>query len=582
MMLRAAGHAIVVVLFLLAPASVTKAADPDAFKAEIEASLHRFERSSDGRLHWEGADGFEVRSNGDAATATLANMRFSLRKESGDAQPAATVTLDRVEIERKPAGDAFVEYAFTLPPVSTLTAGDTEIVLRLDDGKATVTLENPGGHQRGSTLSVAGGRIEEKGGRNSARLGKLTASTTLTRGDNGSWRGSSNLDLAGFDFRLDEAPLTGSVDRIGYIGEAHGPSLDDLDQLRDRMAELGDIPPEEADRKMRAWAAALPLFLKAIGGGQGEFTIEGISAQRPTGETLVTLAKATIGGGLTGLDGEKTGFHLTMGHEGLDIASSLMPANRVPHRAAFDIALEDISTAALRSLADTVGHSFPEASDDERQKAMVQMLATAMSLQPVLRLRDLAVDFRDVGIDASGEARRGSPAPIGYTASGDVRVRGFDALADIVKASLIRAQLPLLEFIGTPDKTANGTSVVKFHIASAPGHTLTVNGSDLAAWFDSPVSAGPGAKAPRTLQLADPPLSGDDVRALQKALPAGGERFQDGVYDSATAVAVARFQKQAGLNVDGVVNAATRDTLGIMPPPVTPAPPPAKPPAAKN
>jgi peptidoglycan hydrolase-like protein with peptidoglycan-binding domain len=37
---------------------------------------------------------------------------------------------------------------------------------------------------------------------------------------------------------------------------------------------------------------------------------------------------------------------------------------------------------------------------------------------------------------------------------------------------------------------------------------------------------------------------------------------EDGEYNSATAAAVARFQKQKGLNVSGAVDAATRQRLG--------------------
>src|SRR5215469_10512193 len=240
MMLRATCLAAVVALFLLAPAGGARAADTDALKSEIEAALHRFVKSTDGRLRWDGADSFEVKPNGDAATATLANVHFSLRKEPDDPQPVATVTLDRVVVERKPAsGGARVDYAFTLPPRSVLTAGDTEVTLTLNDGKATLALENPGEHRRGTTLSIAGGRIEEKGGKNWATFGRVEANSAVQRGDQGSWREPYSLEVAGFDFRLDEAPLTGSVKRIGYAGEAHGQSLDDLDKLRDRMAELG-------------------------------------------------------------------------------------------------------------------------------------------------------------------------------------------------------------------------------------------------------------------------------------------------------------------------------------------------------
>ena len=55
---------------------------------------------------------------------------------------------------------------------------------------------------------------------------------------------------------------------------------------------------------------------------------------------------------------------------------------------------------------------------------------------------------------------------------------------------------------------------------------------------------------------------------------------QTAAYDGATAAAVAQFQKQNGLNVDGVVDAATRDKLGVK---LAPQPGgPRKPPGRSN
>ena len=64
-------------------------------------------------------------------------------------------------------------------------------------------------------------------------------------------------------------------------------------------------------------------------------------------------------------------------------------------------------------------------------------------------------------------------------------------------------------------------------------------------------------------------MEGADVGAVQRALAAAKAAGvpQSGVYDGATAAAVARYQKQAGINVSGAVDAATRDRLGIKPPP---------------
>jgi peptidoglycan hydrolase-like protein with peptidoglycan-binding domain len=77
----------------------------------------------------------------------------------------------------------------------------------------------------------------------------------------------------------------------------------------------------------------------------------------------------------------------------------------------------------------------------------------------------------------------------------------------------------------------------------------------------------------RLLRLSDPPLTGADVRAVQKAVAAQQvEPFTDGIYDTATALAVMRFQKARGLNVDGTVDPKMYDALGLKPssPPTPP------------
>ncbi|MEO1298612.1 MAG: peptidoglycan-binding protein [Cyanobacteria bacterium J06636_16] len=66
----------------------------------------------------------------------------------------------------------------------------------------------------------------------------------------------------------------------------------------------------------------------------------------------------------------------------------------------------------------------------------------------------------------------------------------------------------------------------------------------------------------RVLYLADPPLSGEDVRIIQEALiQAGAPLTADAVFDAGTKQAVEWFQRSHGLAVDGVVGDATRAQL---------------------
>ena len=140
-------------------------------------------------------------------------------------------------------------------------------------------------------------------------------------------------------------------------------------------------------------------------------------------------------------------------------------------------------------------------------------------------------------------------------------MRGFDNIPKFGARLPFAEYLPVLKELGQEQTASDGTPRTVFHLASAPPKWLTINGNDVAAWFD-----GPEAKAgqARELTLSDPPMQGDDVKSVQGALAAAKIAVDgDGVYSSGTAGAVARFQKQNGMNVSGVVDVATRQRLGI-------------------
>ena len=75
-------------------------------------------------------------------------------------------------------------------------------------------------------------------------------------------------------------------------------------------------------------------------------------------------------------------------------------------------------------------------------------------------------------------------------------------------------------------------------------------------------SLDPATPAIRTLRLAQPPMRGDDVRALQAALNrAGFANAPDGVFGPATDALLKQFQSSRGLTADGVAGSRTRSAL---------------------
>jgi peptidoglycan hydrolase-like protein with peptidoglycan-binding domain len=563
----------VAVIVLSMTGSVTAcAADADAFKVEIETYFKRL-----GSIEWQGADKFTVRQDGDEAVAVIDNGHFAVRKDATDPKPAASIVADHIEIRRKPVSggnDAFT-YVISLPPSTTLTTPNgNELTLSLTDATATALVEGADKRFRELAASFGGGRVERKGGMDWLKFGEATLTSKISPTDGGGWVGPINFETKALEFLLADAPLAGKIDRIGYTGEAGGPSLADLDAFRDRIAELREKSAEDPAKNAHLWLAVLPKLFAVFEHSTGDLIVEGTTVKRPEGETLVTLAKATMDGSFTGIGGDSAKLRLTFGHEGLAIAPSLVPEPQVPQLLAVDIGLEDIAGAPLHAILDAVGRAGADASDADKQAMLPQIIGAAMQLKPVFKLYRLTVEFKDARIDATGEAQRGPPAPVGYTASGDVTVHGFDALSGILTAQNDRNYLPLLKFIGTPDTDTDGVKVLKFHLASETGKPLTINGSDVRGWVAGGNQFGRMPDGPpRLLRPTDPPETGDDVRAVQKAVRATVvEPLTDGVYDTATALAVARYQKQAGLNVSGVVDQATADKLGLKPPQPPPAP----------
>lgn len=181
-------------------------------------------------------------------------------------------------------------------------------------------------------------------------------------------------------------------------------------------------------------------------------------------------------------------------------------------------------------------------------------------LTPLFQLHELAIDTEEIGIDLTAQVKGSPLAPTGYDASADLAVRGFDAIPQLGAGIPLADYLPVLREMGVEETAPDGKPRLKFHFSSSPANWILINGNDVSAWFDgSETEAG----RLRVLKLSDPPMRGNDVRNVQRALAATKISVeQDGEYNSATAGAVARFQRQNGLNVSGVVDAATRARLG--------------------
>jgi hypothetical protein len=560
---RLAVAATMLAFFLSASA---RAAEPDVdrFKTEIDAFLGRLGPSSNGAVKWVGSDPYEVRRDGEALLAIIENARLSL-----DTPQPGQLVLDRIELREIARKDEskLIELALTLPKNIMLRETDgTETKINLTDARADTVIEAESGRGRETLVEIASVRIDQSKTGTWIGLGPLSMSSKLVAEPNGGWSGPVEFEVKGIEYFLPQSPAGGAIDRIAFTGSSAGPRLNELDKLRRAIDQLQADDGKSPQTRGAAFLVALSTISEPFSTIRGELTLEGLTVRSVTGETLVALAKAGSTTEVTGLDTEQAALRFSISHEGLDLAPSLLENWKVPRRVVLDFGVADLSVQALTNLLHALitatdqpvsGESESEAN---KQQALQQALGAAAMLYPIFHIYDLAIDTEEVGVDLTAEAHGSPLAPKGYIASGDLAVRGFDAIPKLSGGIPFAEYLPVLREIGVEGTASDGTPRLQFHLTSAPTNWITINENDVSAWFDGTERT---AGQPRLLRPSDPPMRGNDVKSVQRALAnAKISVEQDGEYNSATAGAVARFQKQNGLNVSGVVDATTRQRLG--------------------
>jgi hypothetical protein len=391
-------------------------------------------------------------------------------------------------------------------------------------------------------------------------------SSKLVAEPNGGWSGPVEFEVKGIEYFLPQGPVDGAIDRLAFAGKSAGPRLSELDKLRHAIDQLQADDSKSPQARGAAFLVSLSSISEPFSTIRGELALEGLTVRSVTGETLVALAKAGSTTEVTGLNTEQAALRFSISHEGLDLAPSVLENGKVPRRMMLDFGVADLSTQALTNLL----HAFITATDQRlsgesereanKQEALQQALGAAAMLNPTFHVYDIAIDTEEVGVDLTAEAHGSPLAPKGYAASGDLEVRGFDAIPKLSGGIPFAEYLPVLREIGVEGTAPDGTPRLQFHITSAPSDRIAINSNNVSAWFDGTETA---AGQPRLLRPSDPPMHGSDVTRVQRALAAAKISVeQDGEYNAATAGAVARFQKQNGLNVTGVVDAETRRRLG--------------------
>ncbi len=552
----------------LAPAAPSQAQSGERalFKAEIQHFTADLAPNLGRVVKWEGSEPYEIRREGNALVAVIRHARLAVESRylSGE------IILGPIAIRRTvQSGGKIIDLAAQLPSEITFqgpgpTGPQVLAKIALKDAKADAVIEAQSGLTRATSLSAAAGGVALPTTGASAHFGPLSMASKIIAEPNGGWRGPAHFELKRVEFVLPMGAAGGIIDRIAYEGTSAGTNLAALDKLRIALGKLRKKGGAGASKpNLPALFAVLRTLPQVLGSVGADFVVEGVTVRSTKGEPIGSLKKAEFAVKVAGLDRKVTSVRLTLGEQGLTAPPALAHGAPVPKRIAIDLGVQNLNNKVLRAVLDeaTATPLGGRASQKQKQKERQQLLSAAAKFEPVFRVYDIGFDTKKVGADFSGQAS-GSPfGPKGYTASGDVVVRGFDAIASLHPPARFIQYLPLLRTIAIAEKAPDGTERLRFHLASGMKQQITINGNDVHAWFAAPAQK-PGQ--PRLLRLVYPPMKGADVKRVQDALAAAKISVpENGTYGGTTAAAVARFQKEKGLNVSGVVDEATGKKLGI-------------------
>jgi hypothetical protein len=539
-------------LLVMAVASPLRAADPalEDFKAEIDAVISGLAPGTNGLLEWVGADPYEIRRDGDTLVATITGARLKFR-----ADQTVGVVLDRFEIRQTTARDG-KDLTVLLPKQVILSEADSiEAKLTLDDGRVNALIDAKSGRVQAIGVAVAGARVDHPTTGAWLSSGPLAITSKLVTEPDGRWNAPTEFELKKVEFSFPQGASGGAIDRIAFSGISAGPKVAEFERLRDTLGALEKDKEASPDARLARLLAILPTMPSVFGTVRGGTVLEGLRVHDDAGDILASLTRVEFGTGASGFDGDVAALRFTIREDGLKLAPPLVDARLVPHRVIIDFGVENLSTAALSTLLRAA----------EQQQAGQQILGALAMLNPVWRIYEIAIDTPDVGAELTAEAKGTPLSPAGYTTEGDLVVRGWDALPKLATGTPFIEYLPFLGEFAEAVKAPDGSPRLKFHIASAPLKLAMINGNDVSVWFEA---SEPASGQPRLLKPAEPPMQGPDVKSVQRALGIAKLPVeQDGVYRISTATAVARFQKQKGINVSGAVDAPTRQALGLHAPP---------------
>jgi len=547
-MLRAMKVIAITVFALVAVSAAQAQADAEA--ARFKGAITRFlDNISPGIKAGEVTVGT---ANG-KLVASLPSLTFTSLSTS------LTVGAVSITKEGEEEGGRLLDLTIEGPDHVQMEIADISGSFSLSHVRGRVLLDAATGRARTSQIDIDGvtGEVPKK--RLEIATGAIHSEGNFTRDAEGAWKSThtsriNQSRVVGNEGEHGSGELELTIDTMDIESESDGPSIEAFNNFLRGWTALMAHKEEPADKRF------LYDLIAGLNKTESGIVLTGIriyQVQNPD-RKAITLHELRLGTTLSGLAAQAS-LRLQYRHDGLEVPESPPGIGGViPHHLTADF---EFTGVELKNLLEVLGQNGDGGKGSEPSVA----LAGAMFLVAAkarLLMHDLSFDADNTSIHASGEAMLAIGTPHNVAGRGDILVRGIEALAspDLSGSDQFAGNLPIIEALGTREPGTSDNDPLRYLIEVNRAGAVLINGADVSVLlgFKSPPKTAHRTLRPSSARA----MEGKDVEEIQTALVAKQLLpHVTGRYDPTTAAAVVRFQRQAKLNADGVINEATRAAL---------------------
>jgi hypothetical protein len=315
--------------------------------------------------------------------------------------------------------------------------------------------------------------------------------------------GTLFLNVDGLAFALTQDPGAAAPDTQFNLGNAHyALAADGLDVpgliaviggFQSLVAKHGEDKPPPAE--LSPWFAQVRTVIAALSQYKTGIGLSGLRVRSPDADVAV----GSVGYSETyaGLDGDRAGYGLHLGMDGLTLGPGLPFADWVPRQARIDIALKDVPSRSVQALfwdgveaamqADMRHDGDPSLPDGgEAFGAGMRRIADRLLASDArLSVDSFTITAPKGAIDLGGGGTVNPQAAYGVTAQATLRIAGLDEFVKFLQSQPdgadAAAGITVFQLVGRQAKTADGKAARDYDLVVDPAGRMLINGTNLAA-----------------------------------------------------------------------------------------------------